>query len=42
MGETFAIFFHAAVTGSFSRMDDRVMHDEWRQGSGSTSSAEGS
>ena len=40
MGETFAVFFHAVVTG-FSRMDDQAMHDEWRHGSGSTSSAEG-
>ena len=34
-------FFHAGVTGYFCRMDDQPMHDEWRQGSGSTSSAGG-
>ena len=37
--ETFAVFSHAAGTGFFSRMDDQAMHDKWRHGSGSTSSA---
>ena len=40
-GEILVVFFHTIVNGSFCRMDDQAMHDEWHEGSGSTNSAGG-
>ena len=41
MGGNLCSFFSYSRYRFFSRMDDQAMHDEWRHGSGSTSSAEG-
>ena len=40
-GKTLAVFFHTIANGFFCRMDDQTHHDEWHQGSGSTSNAGG-
>ena len=41
MGRNLCSFFSRSRYRFFSRMDDQAMHDEWRHGSGSTSSAGG-
>ena len=41
MGGNLCSFFSRSRYKFFSRMDDQAMHDEWRHGSGSTSSAGG-
>ena len=41
MGGNLCNFFSHSRYRFFSRMDDQAMHDEWRHGSGSTSSARG-
>ena len=41
MGGNLCSFFSRSEYGFFSTMDDQAMHDEWRHGSGSTSSAGG-